>query len=387
MAAPFSRSMRFLATDSPRVSRVALLVGTLLLGAWLTWFFGARVAVYVVSETARVEVGRVAYRVDAPVTGQVAAVHLALGRDVKAGDVLVELVNRDLQIALAEKRTRVAGLGAEIGPLKRQLATARGTLNNEGGVAGAQIGEAGAHNREAAAMARLAEEEARRSERLFEAGLVSAADVSRAKAQETARQALANASEQTIDRVKAEGRARENDLGGEVARLEKELAQLEGDKRNEETAINQIAYDLELRKIRAPATGRVGDIAVLQAGSILHQGDPIGFIVPGGGFRVVATFSAVSAIGHVRRGQAARLRLSGFPWQQFGTVSATVVSVASEGRDGHLRVELAIRQDPRSLIPFQHGLTGTVEVEVERVSPAVLVLRAAGSLVRGNTGT
>ena len=47
----------------------------------------------------------------------------------------------------------------------------------------------------------------------------------------------------------------------------------------------------------------------------------------------------------------------------------------SEVRDGQIRVELAFLTDPASPIPFQHGLPGTVEVEVERVSPAALVRR------------
>jgi hypothetical protein len=33
------------------------------------------------------------------------------------------------------------------------------------------------------------------------------------------------------------------------------------------------------------------------------------------------------------------------------------------------------------MIPFQHGLSSTVEVEVERVSPVRLVLRAAGAML------
>ena len=58
-----------------------------------------------------------------------------------------------------------------------------------------------------------------------------------------------------------------------------------------------------------------------------------------------------------------------------------MTSVASEIRDGRVRVELAAHPDPGSQIPLQHGLPGTVEVQVERISPVMLVLRAAGRLV------
>jgi membrane fusion protein (multidrug efflux system) len=58
-----------------------------------------------------------------------------------------------------------------------------------------------------------------------------------------------------------------------------------------------------------------------------------------------------------------------------------VTEVADEIRDGRLRVELALRPDPASRIPLQHGMTGTLEVEVERISPAEVLLRAAGQVL------
>jgi hypothetical protein len=46
-----------------------------------------------------------------------------------------------------------------------------------------------------------------------------------------------------------------------------------------------------------------------------------------------------------------------------------------------------LRPDAAPPIPLQHGLPGTVEVEVDHVPPATLVLRTAGRLftVRGNS--
>jgi membrane fusion protein (multidrug efflux system) len=59
-----------------------------------------------------------------------------------------------------------------------------------------------------------------------------------------------------------------------------------------------------------------------------------------------------------------------------------VSSVAGELHDGQIRVELALDQDQSSALPFQHGLPAEVNVEVERVSPAVLVLRSIGAYSR-----
>jgi hypothetical protein len=102
-------------------------------------------------------------------------------------------------------------------------------------------------------------------------------------------------------------------------------------------------------------------------------------IIPGM-LKIMTDFLPPAALGRIQPGQPARLRLDGFPWMQYGAVSATVASVASEVRDGWVRVELAVRPDAAPPIPLQHGLPGTVEVEVDHVSPATLVLRTAGPL-------
>jgi multidrug efflux pump subunit AcrA (membrane-fusion protein) len=108
-------------------------------------------------------------------------------------------------------------------------------------------------------------------------------------------------------------------------------------------------------------------------------------VVPAGKLRIVANFDPPDAVGRIQPGQSARLRLEAFPWTQFGSVPAIVANVASEIRDGRIRVELAVNPTSAPRIPLQHGLPGTVEVEVERTSPASLVLRMVGrALARSN---
>jgi membrane fusion protein (multidrug efflux system) len=102
----------------------------------------------------------------------------------------------------------------------------------------------------------------------------------------------------------------------------------------------------------------------------------LGAIIPAGTLKVVAQFDPAAALGRVHEGQRARVRLDGFPWAQFGTVNATVATVANEVRDGTVRVDLTLLAGPP--VPLQHGLPGKVEVEIEKISPAALLLRVAG---------
>ena len=80
------------------------------------------------------------------------------------------------------------------------------------------------------------------------------------------------------------------------------------------------------------------------------------------------------------------MRLTGFPWTQYGTLPGTVAQVGGEIRDGRVRVEFLLTDHPTVPISLEHGLPGTLEVEVDRVSPATLVLRSAGQLVIGGNG-
>jgi membrane fusion protein (multidrug efflux system) len=98
--------------------------------------------------------------------------------------------------------------------------------------------------------------------------------------------------------------------------------------------------------------------------------------VPSGDLILVAEFDPASALGRIRPGQAATLRLAGYPWAQYGTVSARVERVAGELRNGQLRVELRATRNAVHGVRLAHGLAGTVEVEVESLSPARLLARS-----------
>ena len=93
--------------------------------------------------------------------------------------------------------------------------------------------------------------------------------------------------------------------------------------------------------------------------------------------KIVAYFP-LTAWGRIQPGQPARLRVNGYPWTQAGSIAAVVSNIAQETKSEQLRVELAILPDLESPMPLRPGLAGTAEVEVERVSPATLVLRAIG---------
>ncbi|HEV8581240.1 MAG TPA: HlyD family efflux transporter periplasmic adaptor subunit [Thermoanaerobaculia bacterium] len=380
MASPFSRTLRALEADGHRRWMAGLIPALLLLSAWSVWFVRGKVAVYEVTDRAWLAVDREAHPIAAPVEGRVAAVRVVLGQAVRQGQVLIELEAEEQRARLDEERARRDALAGQTAALRQQIAAGGRFLAGQVGASRAAIEETRAKAREAEAAARLAEQEADRQARLLADGLVSAAEAERTRSAAEQRRAAADSLKQTLGRLAFEERSAEGERRGDVEELEQDLALLEGQASSSAATIRRLEREVGLRTLRAPVAGRVGQLAAVRVGSVVAAGEQLGMVVPQGELKAIAEFEPVSALGRIRPSQPARIVLSGFPSAQYGHLTARVARVASEPRDGRIRVELALRPDRRSRLPLQHGLPGTVEVEVEKVSPAVLVLRTVGKV-------
>jgi multidrug resistance efflux pump len=374
----FSRSMRSLAADGFGRSLAGLLSATLLLGGWGAWFLLSRVAVYEVTQNARLEVDRAAHPLATPVAGRVAVTRLVVGQEVQAGEVLVELDAEAQRLQQEEARVRLAALSAQLAARRQEVMAEEAARPGEQQAARVGLDEARARHQEAQVAARSAEEEAEFYDRLHVRGLAAQLDLVRTKAEVHKRRAAADTLRLAVSRLEAEQQTRERDRLARLERLKREVTQLEGDIATATAALERLGHEVEQRRIRAPVAGRLGEAATLHSGMVLHAGDTLGAILPPSALKVVAYFLPPAALGRLHPGQPARLRLAGFPWTQYGSLTATVTSVAHEVRDGQIRVELHLTPDAASPVPLQHGLPGTVEVEVERLTPAALVLRVVG---------
>jgi len=379
MASPFSRTLRSLEADGHRRSLLALVPALLFLGAWSAWFLSAKVTLYETTGSAWLSAEREAHPIAAPVGGRVSAVRAAIGQRVNAGDVLVELEGEEQSIRLDEERARQAALTGQIGALRQQIATGGQGLGEQRRATGAAAAEARSRTAEAEAASRLADQEAARQERLLAEGLVPPAEAERARSEAEQRRAAAESRRRELDRLTWSERTGESDRQGDIDELRRDLALLEGQAAAAAATVRRLERDLSLRTIRSPVTGRIGQLAPVRAGSVVAAGAQLGAVIPEGGLKVIAELPP-SALGRIRPGQRARVLLQGFPSIQYGHLPATVVRVASETRNGRIRVELDALPVPGSRLPLQHGLPGTVEIEVERVTPAVLVLRTVGKV-------
>lgn len=382
MAAPFSRSLRTLHSDSPRRSLLVLLLAVGLLALWSAWFVSARVAVFAATSTARLEVDREQHHVGVPVAGRIVRVDLAVGRRVNAGDVLLELDADAERLAMAEADVRLAPATSQIASLKRELVAQQRALQDERRSSQSGMAEMDARSRQAAATATFAVEESSRQTKLHASGLVSEVDALRAKNAARERADEAESAEFAARRARSDFEVRSQDRLAGIARLERDIAELESQLAGSLARSTRLRHDIDRRAVRAPISGTIAEVAPVRAGSVLAEGDRICTIIPDGELKVVAFYTPGVAMGRVQPGQRARVRLEAYPWTQYGSASARVASVAGEPRDGQIRVELTLEDASTLHVPVQHGLPAEVDVEVEQVAPATLVLRTVASRTR-----
>jgi membrane fusion protein (multidrug efflux system) len=350
---------------------------TALLIAWLCWLSFARVTVYELSESARLEVAQAAHPLAALLPARILSTSVQLGRFVEAGEILVEFDARSERLRLKEEEARLAAIPMQLQALERQLADEEKAAGQARTVTSSAVDHARARHQEALAAASFAEENSRRVSQLSASGRVAEIELLRARSEALKSRSAADALSFEISRLAADASGKANERSAQLEALRRQIAELRGQSEVATATIARLRQDIEKHLIRAPVTGVIGEAPSLDVGAFVDEGGVLGSVVPTGKLRVVADFVPERVVGRVAPGQTARMRLDGFPWAQFGTVALKVERVASEIRNGRIRVELLPDPGQDSGL-LRHGLPGSVEVEIERTTPLVLTLRAAG---------
>jgi hemolysin D len=387
MAYPFERTLRSLNGHDSGTRVTLVILGLMALGGLAVWTVGARVPVLKVSNQGRIEPHNAVHRIEPPEAGRVVHSYLELDKEVTEGDLLIEFDAREQQLQLAQSESTAAAVAQDLTMLKEQIANKEQELGGSALVDEASLREATARDQELTPRRKLAEARDQLAKE-SPAGAVSRLE----KLERETEAAELDHSSRTraigIERLAREQTVRREGLRAQLLALKRDRLKSEGQLGELGIAIDRLQYQIEKKEVRAPASGRLVDVVELAAGDYIAQGQRLGTILAKGQshIRVRARFPK-ETVGIVRTGQRAQLKLDGYPWSVYGTVPAIVSSVGTEpgieptpeATPGTVRVELEIAPetaDPR--IALQHGLTTTVEIEVARVSPAALLMRAIG---------
>ncbi|MEO8846464.1 MAG: HlyD family efflux transporter periplasmic adaptor subunit [Kofleriaceae bacterium] len=352
-------------------------MGLVILAMWLVWGGFADVAVYRSSTSARLETDPPPSRVATTLAGRIDTVELNTGKHVDERDTLLQLDTTQVKIAVDRARGRVAALAPQIDSLARevrlQVDEEQQRLTAEQGAEG----EALARLRGAQADLSAAEHELVLETDAVKAGVSPVVVRDRAETTAQQKRAAVEAIQHESQALVATHRGAGDSRRGLKEQLDRQYAELSNELAAAKSQLAQSEVDLDHLTIRAPVSGVLGEVMQLRPGAVLHEGDVIATIVPDHRkLHVIAAYGA-DALGLLKPGQHAFVRLDGFPWTHYGTVDATVTSVGSELRDNVIRVELDLGA-ANDRITTANGMTGNVDVETSRASPFGLFLRMIG---------
>ncbi|HET9989324.1 MAG TPA: HlyD family efflux transporter periplasmic adaptor subunit [Kofleriaceae bacterium] len=379
MSSSFERTFSALRESRSRWPNAAIACGLVTLALWVIWAGFSEVAVYKSSQKARLEPMLAPTRVATVVSGRITVAYLKIGSRVNEKDILLQLDPTQEQILADKARARIQTLIPQVESLARELALEADAVVQGGSSEVSTEGELRAHLRAAQADVSAAERDLAREIDAVNAGVSPL--VAREKAENTVAQkrATAEAIQHQLDALVANHREHGDSRRVHAEQLERQHTELANQLAAARSELAQHEATIELHTIRAPVSGFLGEVNQLRPGAVIHEGDVIATVVPEGALHVVADYGP-EALGRLRPGQPARVRLEGFPWTHYGTLVATVASVGSELRDNAIRVELDLA--PQHEFVLSNGMTGAVDIEVDRVSPFGLFSRMLGEQSR-----
>lgn len=376
----FAQTLLSLDRDSGIGRSVAVTALLAVIGAATAWFLLARISVYEASATGRLEVHGASHEIAALSAGRIDEVRVRPGDTVEKGQVLLTLEYEHLKLELSVINAERGGLNERIETLEELLNLTNGAVELE--EAEGRLRERGsvASSRAQKERARYSEDESTRLEGLAKIGAIAEHEAERtrniakrARADANAARMQASVEAATRQRREWERRIEGQAVVAEIAALRAEVAKLEAQ-------AQLVEHEIAERVVKAPVSGVVGSIRDdCIHGAVASPGVSLLAVVPFAELHAVATFDAVGAAGRVRTGQRAWVRLSAYPSLQYGSLPARVSRVSAEPVDRALRVEFDVEVDATGTLQPEHGLAAQVEVEVERISPAELLLRAAGT--------
>ncbi|HTV21529.1 MAG TPA: HlyD family secretion protein [Polyangiaceae bacterium] len=338
--------------------------------------------------------------VAARVSGQVQAVNVGDNQAVQAGDVLVQLDDRDQQAKVAAARADLAAMVAQQHAAETQLdvtrvssdsnlVIARGGISQATAVEGttrATIDRAQADLNAADSRRRLAQVELDRARKLVETGALSQSelDVKQSSfeqadaAAEQARAALASARANRDNSSGTLASAR-----GRLIAAESGPAQVKAAEANVELATARVAQaqaaldraelELSYTRVRASVSGVVSRRSV-EVGQLASPERPLMALVPLDDTWVVANFKE-DQIAEMHSGQAARVHIDTFDHELTGHVDSLASGTGSrfsllppDNASGNFtkvvqRVPVLIRLDPHPDFVLRPGMSATATVD------------------------
>ncbi len=328
-----------MAIENKKVIRYVV-IGTVLSAAA---FFGFKKASFILNnedtENSQIETNIVP--VLPKISGWITEVLVKDNQQVRAGDTLVRIDDRDLklrvlqaEVALKNAESNVSLISANAGTVNANVNTSEATIQaqNTGIAAGeAAVGTATANIEIAKIRVRKATQDFNRSDQLLKEKSGTQAAYDNAKAEKDAAEASVVVAEKQVAaaQVQVESARRQTSIGSSQKNAaQTQVASAQQQVNVAKTQIEQRKAELELAKLQlsyavvtAPMSGQVSRKNV-QLGQLVNAGQPLMSLVDNANVWVVANFKETQ-IGKMKVGQKVKIHVDAYPGKDFeGTIES-----------------------------------------------------------------
>lgn len=384
MAIAFEDSRRALEQQLSTKLDVVHLVLLMFLTTLVIWAVTGEIDVYRTSQNGTLENQGGALKVQSEVSATIRESHLTLGMRVEKGDLLLQLEDRTARINLSKLEVELAAnqqqqtilneqtqltaqkyqllessLESEIKQIQTQLEQSEKVLDTQQNI---QDG----------------------FKALAKSSAVAQMDLLRQNLEVVKAESVTRLNTIALENKKQEIPRNQREKALAISQINSRLSALFDRQEQLNSAIKAAKVEVNKYAIKAAGAGEVVQLVALPKGNHITPITNLATITNGSDWMIHSQFSAKDAVGHVKQGQTARILVDGFPWRQYGSLSATVSRVAKAGVDGRVDVYLQLRDNPDSQIPLTFGQPVTVEIKTQSLSPVMLLLNAADRAVRHN---
>lgn len=137
----------------------------------------------------------------------------------------------------------------------------------------------------------------------------------------------------------------------------------------------QADLTVKMDVLRAPIDGVVQSMAVVSLGSVVQSGQTIATIEPSHAPLIVEADLPVQDAGFVKVGQRARIKVTAYPFEQYGSISGTVLWISPTADPISDLSSIPIGESHQPETPSVPGTTGSGGSEMASSAPPTLYYR------------
>ena len=386
MAIAFEDSRRALEQQLSTKLDVVHLVLLMFLTTLVVWAVTGEIDVYRTSQNGTLENQGGALKVQSQVSATIKESHLTLGMRVEKGDLLLQLDDKTASINLSKLEDELTANLQQQTILKEQTQLTAQKYQLLESSLKSEIKQIETQLEQSNKVLDTQQNIQNGFKALAKTSAVAQMDLLRQNLEVVKAESLTRV--QTIElsnkRQEIPRNQREQDLA--ISQINSRLSALADRQEQLSRAIASAQIEVNKYAIKAAEAGEVVQLIALPKGNHITPTTNLATISNGADWLIHSQFSAKDAVGHVKQGQTARVLVDGFPWRQYGSLSATVSRVAKAGIDGRVDVYLQLRDNAESQIPLTFGQPVTVEIKTQSLSPMMLLLNAADRAVRQSAG-